>query len=474
MTKEELSQQILEDTMQTTLNELDGPLLDIPVRSFTLMNDDPEKVRSDLSVVTFPGLYSKLGTSLSISEIATDDKKDKVNIARATLFVASALGSLFVRDRLRDNIDKYFEGGLRDNLNMTPDEQQKFRQELKDKATEAVKRQANNPAASRIIDKIDQSFNRIANSKDVPQSENVRGVLGNYTERFVGCGMSALTALNNAINNDGKEPRDIATAVGIVKQMISDDDKDISKGMAYGEFSETFGKVLDDIVKDADELAKASMTNFTKTDVGFSIDKSAKVQPLDFLRSVNDAKESHPNDPEAINHIPEADWAVKFYEENLSEFGLKNFVIDGKPMLTESQIAKVSNNSAEINTNKFKIELVSALLSGKEVMAKNEKSGEMTFLNPQLQKAVAKETKTLWESFVDFIKNLFGVGSKEKEQHKAMEETFNNNLREFNNKKHIKEKISFNELSGINSLKKVTTMVSQDHSKEKKAPSIGM
>lgn len=475
MTKEELeelSQDILEETMQTTLNELDGPSVTIPIRDFTLINGDPEKVRSDLSAVTFSELYRKLGSSMSINEISTGDKKDKANIARATLFVASALGSLFVRDRLRDNIDKYFESELRDDL-LSFDDREKLRQELKNKATEAVKRQANNPAASRIIDKLDQGFSDIENGKNSSQSKNMRESLGNCTERFVGCGMSMLTELNNAINNDGKEPRDIATAVGIVKKMISDDDKDLTgkrAGWKYGEFNKTFCEVLDDVVKDADELAKASMTSFTKTDIGFSVDKSAEVQPLDFLRSVKEAKESHPNDPDAARNIPEEKWAVSFYDRNLSEFGLENLVVDGKPMFTKSQLSKMSRMS----DNAKKIEVVNALLSGKEVMAKNEKSGETTFLNPQLQKATGAEKKTWWESFVDFIKDLFGVGSKEKEQRKAMEETFANNLREFDGKKHIKEKISFNELSGINSLKKATTMVSQDRSKEKKAPSIGM
>lgn len=479
MTKEEIRREIMDSVIQPELESMDYSKENIPVRYIGYEPKDTQKsgalenFRMREATSSFAALYENLGKAMDkngILQSNRDMSDEKITLTRATAFVSAVLGSVYMKDKLRDSIDEFFDAP--DNADyfkdMSDDEKFQFRNELKDEASAAVKHQASSKEGRNIVDKIDRQFSNLVQHKDRSDAKSLQAQLEkfHYTENFIGCGMSALIALNEGLT---RNEYDTKTIGNVVKSKIS---AESSKDWFANEHAKFFSELVDDVLANSKALAKEEMLETSIMKLNVSADKTARVKPQDFVRSIESARALRPNDPDAVSYAPEAEWANELYEGNFSDRKFEDFMIDGKPMFTKAQISGLTDSTK-------KIEVIAAALSGKAVMFQNAKEGEMTLVNPVLTKSIEREPKkTWWQAFVDFIKDLFGSGSKEKQlsQQKLdeMQNAYDKNRADFNNKKYIKEKISLNELMGKKTAEKLSTAISKDLAKTKKDPSLGM
>lgn len=154
----------------------------------------------------------------------------------------------------------------------------------------------------------------------------------------------------------------------------------------------------------------------------------------------------------------------------MSTLGIKyedygNLRIDGKPMFKPEQLKK--ENEADRAAD-----VVAATLSSKQVTFL--KDGKETLLNPNVIGTEKDSQKGVIDKIIDFFRSLVGLGPKEMAQDKINRINSKNNEEKAKYEAKSRERISFDELSGLKAAKKLTTPPKQNTlSAEKKGPSVG-
>lgn len=399
--------------------------------------------------------YSQFRDSLekngAIAE-SNDISADRKNGSRATAFTSSVLTSLFMTDVLRDNIDEFFDNPENDYQfrNQTPEEKEAFRQELKDKVRNDLTVKPKTREGEALAEQITQRFDRILDFKAANRGqakqfkENDGFDMSKLGADLYSEGMSALYAINVNLRN-GKS--------------ISETAKSVRENAPQN--SSFYKIILEGFENDAKELAaEEEVITHTVKQFSVPVNNPNDITPTGFVEHYQKGKLS----PE------EKGWAMNIAQKMGIEYSdFENLKLDGKPMFEGWQL----HREDELDRT---VDVVASVLTGKQVALENQKDEKLTLLNPSIKGQVKeRENKSILDRIIEFFKDLVsGTTSLEREQNKIEMMDLDAQKAKTNFMEKSRERISFKELSGLNSLKKVTAPQNQNTlSAEKKGVSRG-
>ena len=143
---------------------------------------------------------------------------------------------------------------------------------------------------------------------------------------------------------------------------------------------------------------------------------------------------------------------------------MSDFRLDGAPMFIPGYGGKAPNEMD------FACDVVANALSGNSISVVNPDTKKAVVVQPKFSEA--PEHKSVWDKIVEFFENLLGIGEKNK-----IKELENNIEAKADENRTIRDKVSFKELVDNDAYKKFVTPPSrQDKTKElnKKDPSLGL
>lgn len=367
---------------------------------------------------------------------------ERRNTARASAFILSVVNSVYVTDKIHDGIDEYISDPKnKDNFReMSEQEIQDLKTELKNYVTDKLSVKAKTAEGKKVVKDITDKFNYVAKYKDDPEMKSAiekEGIFEENSNDLIMGGTLLVCTLNKWMSDDVPVSQTINEIKGTINEKSS------------------FESMIVDAIENNSEALASEEEYYTQTvkNLTVSVGDDQPVKPTEFL-------EHYENNQLSADEIV---WARTVFDSGMTDKSMdfSSYMLDGKPMFSKEKIENTL--PAQLKT-----EVVAAALSGKEVAIKDNEKEKLTLLTPIITETAAKTPKSIWQKIFDFFANLLSDKSKEK----AMQEKISTTLKDFNNKD-VKQKISFDELSGRNTIKKVTAPPTRqnDLSKAKSGPS---
>ncbi len=398
------------------------------------------------------GDFGVLGTYMmkngAISD-ALDVTADRRNGSRATAFATSVLSSLYMTDKICENIDEFCSDPKNKALfqDMSTAEKDAFRQEMKDKVRNDLAVKPKTEAGKQLVENLTKEFTKadyLKTSKEQVMKYKERDGVDVYqmSTDMYGEGMAALYALNNHLYN-GKSISESAQAIRDNAPKNSD----------------FYKLILDSIEKDSKELAGEEEI-FTHVVKQFRVDvnNNFNVTPTEFLEHYQKGTIT----PE------ERGWAMNLVGKMGLEYDdFQNLKVNGKQMFEGWQLHKEDELDRAVD-------VVAATLFSKQVTL--QKDNMETLLNPDINGELKKpESKGIIDTIIQFFRSLVGLDSFAKEQQKLSIMGSQAKIDKLNYQEKHRQRVSFNELSGLNSVKKMNTPSGKQNtlSAEKKGVSRG-
>lgn len=398
--------------------------------------------------------YSELRNALerngAVSE-AGNFSMDQKNGSRATAFASSVLTSLYMTDILCDNIDAFCDNPENDYRfrDQTPEQKEAFRQELKDKVRNDLAVKPKTREGEALAENLKQRFDRVTEFKEANRGQAKQlkddGLdMSRLGTDLYGEGMAAIYAINSGLLN-GKNVRETAASVR----------ENAPKNHDF------YKIILESFENDAKELAtEEEVITHTVKQFNIDVNNTFDITPTGFMERYNKGKLT----PE------DKGWAMNVAGKMGIEYGdFENLKLNGKKMFEPWNLHKED----ELDRT---ADVVGALLSGKEVALENQKDNTLTLLNPMIKGTLKeRESKGIIDTIIEFFKSLVGIDSRQKEQDKIKMMDLDAQKAKTNFMEKSRERISFKELSGLNSLKKVNAPTQKQNtlSAEKKGASRG-
>lgn len=390
--------------------------------SSSVVNNMPEELRV---ANTFGGgervrvansFYKELNTFFEVNGVYADEQQkdsDIRNKARATMFTVKALNSIYVTKKLGEYIDSYFDNPS--NEGKFPEgDKEALKAELKQQVEDTIGIKPVSREAQDYVQSLKDGFTAESYEKGLSWVYNINQSLQ------VSSGMTQLTQSQGYF----AEPDD-----SVVKKIV----EGVSNSSAALAGEE---KQPERVVREFPVFYKP-MDN--------------EVNPTDFVEHFNNSSLSD----------EEIDWALDVFNTSVADkmninpderlnIGVKDVVVDGKPMFTQEQIENGNNKL-------LTCEVIARALSGEKVTT--NPTGEKEYLLSPSIKEIGDKKKTHWyDVIVDFFRSLVGKETtKEKaakidEMKAGIEETQS----EYKPLAAHREKMTFKDLFGQSNLDKVT------------------
>lgn len=372
-----------------------------------------------------------------------------VSVARSSAFALKAVNSIYMTERVKDKIDKIFE--LNANTNkfssngITTDEQKEaLKAHLKEYVEETLSPKPKTAEGKKLVSDLKNLYAEYeADYKDINKDlfliESC-SYLNSVADKMTR-GIDADTALFDA----KKEAVD-SRLVNYISNTLYDNIERSARS-----------------IKDEMEVTPENIQEF-RTYYGGSV----KVKPSEFLEH---AKNNQFTNEDKIwanmvyNEICEnASLSMAVNGSPVDKINMSDFRLDGKQMLIKGFGGK------EPNEMDFACDVVANALKGNSISVVNPDTKVPVIVQPKFYEV--NEPKGVWQKIVEFFENLLGVGEKSK-----IKEIENNIEAKADEKKAIRDKVSFKELVNDDAYKKFTAPPSkQDKTKElsKKEPSLGI
>lgn len=390
--------------------------------------------------------FNTLGANMSRNSVISlnpDVSPERRNAARASAFILSVVNSVYITDKIHDGIDEYIKDPQNKDKfkGMSEQEIQTLKTELKDYVTDTLSVKAKTEEGKKFVKDVTEKYNTIVKYKDDPGMRSAiekEGIFEENSNDLIMGGTLLVCTLNNWMHDDYP----VSQTINEIKERINE--------------TNPYESMIVDALENNSAALASEEEYYTQTvkNLTVSVGDDQPVKPTEFL-------EHYENNQLSADEII---WARNVFDSGMTDKSMdfSSYMLDGKPMFSKEKIENTL--PAQLKT-----EVVAAALSGKEVAIKDNEKEKLTLLTPKITETAAKTPKSFWQKIMDFFSNLL----KDKSKEKAMQEKISTTLKDFNNKDKLKEKISFNELSGRNTLGKLTTPPSRqnDLSKAKSGPS---
>ncbi len=361
-------------------------------------------------------------------------------------FETLAANSVVLTDMFNKGIDEFFADpanihkfGGADN-----DELDARRQQLKEFVTEKLDLKPETEQAKQFMQDLKTEFDRAVTSNGNERT--------NERIRFIKDFVTPLKAAVEAMDDPNKKNRQ-----GILNSAGSGLDNRV-KRLAF-----------DGLEDKAQQLAsERGVISHAVKSVFMPIESDKSVMPHEFLE--------HYKQEGFIPTAEEAAWAAEVFDRitDGGQVDLSRFMLNKEPFFTEAQI-----NDAPMFQDSLKSKLVGAVLAGDKVSIRKD-DGTMALINPQIVDA-RRENMSFFDKIIDFFKELLGIGKEKEAQLQQDISGLQNNMQSVRDKFEKKatviprERITFDELSGTDAIKKVTASQKQNTpEKSKSTPTAGM
>lgn len=407
MNEEELSRFILEQTTESLKNKYPQDMGD-------------NNFGSNIELSNTKDFFKPTSTCFVMGGVVSDKSlvsEEGTNLARASAFAMSAVTGLYMTYALRDSIDEFFADPTNAHHFDGYSEEQKtaLRVKLKDTVKERLAVDAKTDEGKALVQRLTEKFEGYEQENEQNGAQNSASSQSRL--RDFQSGLSALNSvLVQVVSDSGKKK-----ALDTVKQHTKPNDD--------------FVRIItESLENDFANLAKEEEV-ITRTVATFNMDHSANtVNVQEFL--------SHYNSEKGLNG-KEKDWALDMFDNlGLDHVDFANFMAGGNPLFTPEELAKN-------NKRNMKIDVIANALMGNNVVLKE--NGKETLISEKIE----EPEKNWFEKFIDLIKEKLGIGSNERQRVKQVKEV------EENFRAKMSERISFEDLSGLNALKKVTGETNQ-------------
>lgn len=400
-------------------------------------------------------VFSNLGDRMARNGIITNDNSvssERRNASRASAFMLSVINSVYATDMIHDSIDEEFNDPEHKNAfsRMNEQEMQDLKKELKEYVTETLAVKAKTDEGKKFVQTITEEYNKTASYKNDPGMRSAiekEGLFEENSNDLVMGGTMTVYKLNDQMNPN---------------YTVSETLSDLNR---YKNSTNKYEKIiLDTLEKDSAALAsEEEIYSQTVHNLNITVGKDQTVKPTEFLEHYKNKSLSN----------EEMLWANSIYNNEIRDSipDLRDVMLDGKPMFTQRQI---DDTTIDID---LRVAVVAEALAGKEVTVKDKDNEKLTLISPKINEAAENKSKSFWERITEFFSNLLNRAERKMEKAKMddMKENISTTRNDFNNKKKLREKISFSELSGKNSLDKLNTSPSRQNNltKTKNSPSMG-
>ena len=409
MEEEELSRLILEQTTESLKNKYPQDMGD---NSFG----------SNIELSNTKDFFKSTSTCFVMGGVATNKSlvsEEGTNLARASAFAMSVVTGLYMTYALRDSIDEFFAAPNNAHHFDGYSEEQKtaLRGRLKDTVKERLATEAKTDEGKALVQKLTEKFEGYERENEQNGAQN--SASSQSRQRDFKSGLSALNSVLYQVVSDTATKKTLDT----IKQHTKPNDDFVRL-------------ITESLENDFANLAKEEEV-ITRTVSTFNMNHSANtVNVQEFLEHYNSEKGLSGK---------EKDWALDMFNNlGLTNVDFANFMADGNPMFSPEKLAQK-------NKLNMKIDVIANALMGNNVILKE--NGKETLISEEID----EPEKNWFEKFIDLIKEKLGIGSNERQRVKKVKEA------EENFRPKMSERISYNELSGLNALKKVTGETKQQN-----------
>lgn len=323
----------------------------------------------------------------------TSEAEDKrwvwheAKIANALEFELSVVNGIMLKDIFNENIDSIFSNNnspLFNGMNTTEIEQVK--NQLREVISEKIDVIPKTESARNFKDMVQAHYQNIISKdgdKDALRSE------------FISQFLNPANKVIKAINDSHKE----SYRNNNIPQLLNFNLEEMRFNASI-DGNKTEAEMMMGLTENLNDYAsEADIINHSVRNATMEIKRNSEVIPTDFL---NHFKE-HTATPEEIQ------WAARIFDNayNNIDPDFKYFLIDDKPMFNRTVLPQ--NNKWE------KANVVAEALSGKKIELMDPKTHNKDLFNPQIIDS-RRENRNIFEWLVDFFRDLFSIGLKEKDQ----------------------------------------------------------
>lgn len=195
MTKENLAEVILKQSVENVRNTLPS-IADYFLGTFGGV------------FLSFKDAYESLENHFKEKAAIDNDSnvpRDVRDISRAAMFTTSVVSGLYMTERVKNNIDKFFENPENNQYfeDLSNEEKAAFSQELKNKVEESFKPQTVTPQGKAYVQTITDKFNSEIERAKAHHSENA--------EKYL---LAREISVINRMFNELKDNSNVAEAIG--------------------------------------------------------------------------------------------------------------------------------------------------------------------------------------------------------------------------------------------------------------------
>lgn len=397
-------------------------------------NPFPNAIRDGKGIILLGmDIFDKLEEVLVENSIDVPGKPketETINASRASAFTASVVCQLYIADKIGKKIDKFAQDPNNAKyFDEFSNEQEKnsFISELKDKAAQRLSIDAKTDHGKELVQSLTDKFHDYVK----PGSD--------FADAFLSAGLSAVITLNEKLTSMSYIDDSVEAAKA--EQTLHD--------ILPGADHSLENLIYDQILNNANYLAEEKGGMFADTNE-YIIDMIPEKKA-----ALNRFKKNYKS-----NSLTDEDkqWACdNFYCLDCN--GIDEVVIDGKTAVSKEQIDEVDGKDLHA-------EIVGALLTGKKVTIKDYTFGtnsKVYLRELDGNDPLAGLRKTFWEKVTDFIKQMLGL---DKATNLAKENQAENEK--------LREKMAFDELTGIKDIKKVKapSAANKEHTAEITTPQL--
>lgn len=331
--------------------------------------------------------------SIIIGKQNTTEAEDKrwvwqeAKIANALEFELSVVNGIMLKDIFNENIDSIFSNNNSPLFNgMETTEIEQVKNQLKEVINEKIDVVPKTESARNFKDMVQAQYQNIISkdgNKDALRSE------------FISQFLNPANKVVKAINDSHKKSRQNNN----IPQLLNFNLEEMRFNASL-DGNETETEMMRGLTENLNDYAsEVDIINHSVRNATMEIKRNSEVIPTDFL---NHFKE-HTATPEEIQ------WAARIFDNayNNIDPDFKYFLIDDKPMFNHTVLPQ--NNEWE------KAKVVAEALSGKKIELMDPKTHNKDLFNPQIIDS-RRENRSVFEWLVDFFKDLFSIGLKEKDQ----------------------------------------------------------
>lgn len=415
MTKENLTEVILKQSVENVRNTLPS-IADYSLGTFGGV------------FLSFKDAYESLENHFKEKAAIDNDSnvpRDVRDISRAAMFTTSVVSGLYMTERVKNNIDKFFENPENNQYfeDLSNEEKAAFSQELKNKVEESFKPQTVTPQGKAYVQTITDKFNSEIERAKAHHSENA--------EKYL---LAREISVINRMFNELKDNDNVAEAIGKVKDNIQNADSYFkNQGV---ELDRSFDyKIIDSMYENASQLSYENNGCINHAAFDFTIDLDSEDDEYMLKILYNFDLDEY----DSTRLFQWADRVMSKYPESK----INQTMVNGKPLFTDDE-------KEDLPRGKKKARVLASILKGDKVTYWSKNNDYEFVYRPEIKD---NREKTFLEKIIDFFNNLLKLDDLSKMKSGIIKATNSH----FTDKSNIREKMSFEEISGVNNLKKMSS-----------------